>query len=113
MDKLDIFQERFGKVDKFGWWDIERIQTDAGMQFTSKYFQEDLYVRGLRLALAAPDHHEMSVQVELTWQIFLTIAQLFIVNARVSDKYIHFVLMYITDHINSCSTNQALGKSLQ
>ena len=38
MDKLDMFQAIIGKLDKFGWWHIERIQTDAGMQFTSKYF---------------------------------------------------------------------------
>ena len=23
MDKLDMFQHRFGKIDKFGWWDLE------------------------------------------------------------------------------------------
>ena len=57
MDKLDMFQEIFGKVDEFGWWDMERIKTDADTQFTSKEFQEGLSVRGVRLALAAPDHH--------------------------------------------------------
>ena len=30
MDKLDIFQYRFGKIDEFGWWDLERISSDAG-----------------------------------------------------------------------------------
>ena len=25
MDKLDIFQFRFGKMDQFGWWDLEGI----------------------------------------------------------------------------------------
>ena len=39
MDKLDIFQSRFGKLDEFVWWDLERIQTDDGPQFTSKDFQ--------------------------------------------------------------------------
>ena len=39
MDKLDMFQERFRKVDEFGWWYMERIQTDAGTQLTSKEFQ--------------------------------------------------------------------------
>ena len=32
MDKLDFSQSRFGKIDKFGWWDLEIIITDAGMQ---------------------------------------------------------------------------------
>ena len=44
MDKLDMFQERFEKVDEFGWWDMERIQTDAGIQFTSKEFQVNISV---------------------------------------------------------------------
>ena len=30
MDKLDMFQSRFGKVDEFGWWYLERISADAG-----------------------------------------------------------------------------------
>ena len=34
MDKLDMFQSRFGKIDQFGWWDLERISADAGTQFT-------------------------------------------------------------------------------
>ena len=38
MDKLDMFQERFGKVDEFGWWDMDRVQTDSGAHFTSKDF---------------------------------------------------------------------------
>ena len=56
MDKLDMFQARFGKLDGFGWWQMDGIQTVSGMYFTSKDFQEGLYVRGVHLALAAPDH---------------------------------------------------------
>ena len=56
MGKLDVFQSIFGKVDEFGWWDMEIIQTDAGMQFTSKEFQEVLSVHGVLLALLAPYH---------------------------------------------------------
>ena len=25
MDNLDMLQSRFGKIDEFGWWDLERI----------------------------------------------------------------------------------------
>ena len=35
MNNLDMFQSRFGKIDEFGWWDLERISSYAGMQFTS------------------------------------------------------------------------------
>ena len=40
MDKLDMFRYRFGKVDQFGWWDLERISVDAGTHFTSTEFKE-------------------------------------------------------------------------
>ena len=35
MDKLDMFQSRFGKIDEFGWWDLKIISADAVLQFTS------------------------------------------------------------------------------
>ena len=47
MDKLDMFQERFGKVDEFGYWDMDIIQTYAGRQFISKEFQEGISVHGV------------------------------------------------------------------
>ena len=34
MDKLYMFQAKSGKVDEFFWWDMERIQTENGTQFT-------------------------------------------------------------------------------
>ena len=49
MDKLDMFQAIFVKVDEFGWWDMYIIQTDVGTHFTSKEFQEGLSVHGVRL----------------------------------------------------------------
>ena len=38
MDKLDMSQSRFGKIDKFGWWDLERISSDSGTQLISTDF---------------------------------------------------------------------------
>ena len=49
-----MFQERFGKVDEFGWWDMQRIKTDNGMQFKSKEFQGGINLHGVQLALAIP-----------------------------------------------------------
>ena len=40
MDKLEMFQSRSGKIDEFGWWDLEIISADAGTQFTSTEFKE-------------------------------------------------------------------------
>ena len=39
MDKIDIFQSRFGKLDKFGWWKLERISVYEGSQFTLTEFK--------------------------------------------------------------------------
>ena len=56
MDKLYIFQSRFGKIDQFGWWDLEIISADAGTQFTSTDFKYECQTRGVRLMLAAPEY---------------------------------------------------------
>ena len=51
------------------------------------------------MTLAAPEHQEMNRQVEVTWRTFCTIAHSLMVHDRVLEVYIHFVLMYMTDHI--------------
>ena len=35
MDNLDMFQSRFGKIEKIGWWGLEIISVGAGTQFNS------------------------------------------------------------------------------
>ena len=54
MDKLDMFQYRYGKIDEFGWWYLERISTHAGKKFTSREFKEERQTRGVHLTVAAP-----------------------------------------------------------
>ena len=49
----------------------------------------------------APEHQEMNRQVEVTWRTLRTIAHSLMVHARVLEAYIHFALMYTTDHIFS------------
>ena len=56
MDKLGMFQSRFGKIDQFGWWDLERISADTRKQFTSTDFKEECQTRGVHLMLATPEH---------------------------------------------------------
>ena len=56
MDKLDMFQSRFGKIDQFIWWDLEIISADAGTQFTSTEFKDECQTRGVRLTLVAHEH---------------------------------------------------------
>ena len=38
IDKWDMFESRFGKIDGFGCWDLEGISEDSGTQFTSTDF---------------------------------------------------------------------------
>ena len=56
MDKLDMFQSIFEKIDKFGWWYLEIISADASTQLTSTEFQNECQTRSVHLVLAAPEH---------------------------------------------------------
>ena len=60
MEKLDMFQSIFGKMDQFGWWYLERISADAGAQFTLMEFKEECQTCGVRLMLEAPEHQYMN-----------------------------------------------------
>ena len=42
-----MFQAIFRKVYKFGWWDMDIIQTDSFTEFTSKEFQKGIAVYGV------------------------------------------------------------------
>ena len=66
VDNLDMFQYRSGKIEYFGWWDLEIISADAGTQFTSTEFKEECQTCGVNLTLAAPEHQEMNIQVKVT-----------------------------------------------
>ena len=54
MDNLDMFQSRYGKIDKFGWWDLEIISADARTQFTPTEFNEECQTHSVHLTLASP-----------------------------------------------------------
>ena len=56
MDKLDMFQSIFEKIDKFGWWYLEIFSADASTQLTSMEFQNECQTRSVHLVLAAPEH---------------------------------------------------------
>ena len=62
-------------------------------------FKEECQIRGVRLTLAAPEHQEMNGQVEVTWGTLRTFAHSLMVHARDPEVYVHFALMYTTDHI--------------
>ena len=41
----------------------------------------------------------MNGQVEVTWRMLRTVAHSLMVHARVTEVYVHFTLMYTTDHM--------------
>ena len=49
--------------------------------------------------LASIEHQEMNIQVEVTWRMLRTVAHSLMVHARVTEVYVHFALIYTTDHI--------------
>ena len=49
--------------------------------------------------LAAPEHQEINGQVEVTWITLRTVAHSLMVHAILLVSYVHFSLMYTTDHI--------------
>ena len=51
------------------------------------------------MKLAAPEHQDMNRQVEVTWRTLRTVAHALMVHARAPGLYVHFALMYTTDHI--------------
>ena len=76
-------QSRFGKIDQFGWWNLEIISADAGTQFTSAEFKDECQIRGFYLTLAAPERQKMNGQVEVTCRTLRTVAHSLMVHARV------------------------------
>ena len=51
------------------------------------------------MTLSAPEHQEMTGQVEVNWRTLRTVAHSLMVHARVPKVYVHFTLIYTTDHI--------------
>ena len=51
------------------------------------------------MTLETTEHQDMSGQVDVTWRTLRTVAHSLMVHARAPGVYIHFALMYTTDHI--------------
>ena len=62
-------------------------------------FKDECQTRGVFLLLAAPEHQEMNGKFEVTWRTLRTVSHSLIVHARFLEVYVHFALMYTTDHI--------------
>ena len=69
------------------------------MDFTSVEFNDECQTRGVLSMLEFPDHQEMNGQGEVTRRTLRTIAHSLMVHAGVLEAYIHFALLYTTNHI--------------
>ena len=74
-----------GEKNEFGWWDLARVSTDVGTQFSFTEFKEECQTCGVYLELAAPEHQEMNGQVEVTWRTLRTISHSLMVHTRVLE----------------------------
>ena len=99
MDKLDIFQSRFGEIDEYGWCALEIVSSDARTQFSSTKFQDECKTHGVHLDSAALEHQEMNGQVKVTRRTLRTISHSLMLHARVFEAYISFALMFMSDDI--------------
>ena len=55
-----MFHSRFGKINEFGWLDLEGSSADTGIQFNLTEFKEECQTRGFNLTVAALEHLEMN-----------------------------------------------------
>ena len=77
-----MFQAIFGKIDKFGWQDLEIISVVAGAKFTSTDFQDEFQTLGVWIMLEAPEHQETNRQVKVTRRTLRMTTQSLMVHAQ-------------------------------
>ena len=70
---MDMLQSRFGKIDEFGWWELEKFSADAGSQFTSMNFKGEFQTFRVHMTLEAPEHQEIKGQVKVKWRTLCTV----------------------------------------
>ena len=110
MDKLDMFQVRFGRVDGFRWCEVEIFSADAGTQFTLIEFQYKCHTRNIRTTLEALKHQATNRKIEVIWKTFCTIAHSLMVNALFLEVYIKFCINVYSRSYISGTTNKILDK---
>ena len=98
MGKVDMFQSRFGIIDKFEWWDLERILADAGTQFTLMEFKDECQTCSVNFTLASLEHQEINGQVKLIQRTLRTITHSLMVFVRVLKAYIIVSLIYMANN---------------
>jgi transposase InsO family protein len=81
-------------------FDIERLRTDAGSQFTSTDFKNFCRRRHISLSIAAPKKQSQNHLAERSWQTINKMARSLLVHARPPDQYHYHAILYATSIFN-------------
>ncbi len=58
IEALTTFAAEHGLIRGFTFWDIEKIKSDAGTEFTSQEFEQFCEEKRVAVSLAPPKHQE-------------------------------------------------------
>lgn len=87
-------------ADNFGYIDIERIQADAGSEFTSGPFCDFCKENSINLSLTAPNQQDNNYFTERSWQTIHQLARSMMVHACLPDKCHYHAIRYATSMFN-------------
>jgi transposase InsO family protein len=94
VNTIKEYSTAFCMADAYGYIDIDRIQADAGSEFTSEEFRQFCITHQINLSLAAPKHQENNHLAERSWQTIHRMARSMLVHARLPDKYYYHAIRY-------------------
>jgi hypothetical protein len=94
------YSATFCMADAYGYIDIDRIEADAGSEFTSEEFKQFCVSQRINISLAAPKHQENNHLAERSWQTIHRMAHSMLVHARLPDKYHFHAIRYAATIFN-------------
>ena len=100
IDALTTFAAAHRLIRGFTFWDIEKIKSDAGTEFTSQEFEQFCAEKRVAVSFAPPKHQEGNHFAERTWQSLRKLAQCMLVHARLPDMYLYHALLHACNVFN-------------
>jgi hypothetical protein len=87
-------------VSTYEYFDIARIRSDAGSQFTSTEFQNFCRTERIHLSLSAPKKQSQNHLAKRSWQTINRMDQSLLVHAHLPDQYHYHAVLYATSIFN-------------
>jgi transposase InsO family protein len=91
---LSTFAAEHWLIRGFTLWDIEKIKSDAGTEFTSQEFKQFCVEKRVAVSFAPPKHQEGNNFAERTWQSLRKLSQCMLVHAKLPDMYLYQALLH-------------------